>query len=114
MQDEKQGYGLRLRGLDSDEECHPGPEKSARRRFIPSVRTVATLSFVAMFVSLCLAIYFSTEHNRTQVSKTTQCSLFFYGVDLRTHMSTYLSVLVQPFVHAIRLLSQICLDEQIQ
>jgi len=78
--DEKRGYGLRLRRVDSDDldQIHLSGslgESTARQQrwIIPSVRTVATLSFLTMFVSLCLAIFFSTNPNHTQY----WCSLLF-------------------------------------
>jgi hypothetical protein len=50
LRDERRGYGLRLRRLDTDEER--GSEAvTARTRYI-SVRSLATVLFVAMFVSL--------------------------------------------------------------
>ena len=49
--DEKRGYGLRLRHLDSDEE-HASDAASARKRYFISVRSLATILFVTMFVSL--------------------------------------------------------------
>mmetsp|Transcript_20750 Transcript_20750/g.45023 ORF Transcript_20750/g.45023 Transcript_20750/m.45023 type:complete len:814 (-) Transcript_20750:52-2493(-) len=65
--DEKRGgYGLRLRRLDTEEE-QPAATISQRPRYI-SVRTIATLLFVAMFVSLCLAIYFVPTHQQYLLS----------------------------------------------
>jgi hypothetical protein len=50
QRDERRGYGLRLHHLDSDEE--PASDAiPARRRYI-SVRSLATILFVAMFVSI--------------------------------------------------------------
>ena len=50
QRDERRGYGLRLRRLDPDEER--GSEAiTARTRYI-SVRSLATMLFVAIFVSL--------------------------------------------------------------
>ncbi|KAL7549386.1 hypothetical protein ACHAWF_012657 [Thalassiosira exigua] len=74
--DERRGYGLRLRSsLDADEEepiRRPEPGGPARRRpSIPSVRTAVTLLFVAMFVTLCLAIRFFPKHQQYI------CSLLF-------------------------------------
>ena len=48
---EKRGYGLRLQRLDSDEE-QASDAVSARKRNIISVRSLATILFIAMFVSL--------------------------------------------------------------
>lgn len=48
--DERRGYGLRLRREDSDEE-RGSDATTARTRYI-SVRSLATMLFVAMFVSL--------------------------------------------------------------
>lgn len=63
--DERRGYGLRLRSVNLDEDViPPRQEGSAQWRFMPSVRTIATLLFLAMFVSLSLAIYFSKAHRQ--------------------------------------------------
>ncbi|KAL7542587.1 hypothetical protein ACHAXR_012335 [Thalassiosira sp. AJA248-18] len=77
--DEKRGgYGLRLHGSDIDDEqeastvdamIDPNPEQPARQRYvIPSVRTIATLLFITMFVSLCFAIHFSPKHQQYWLS----------------------------------------------
>ncbi|KAL3807311.1 hypothetical protein ACHAXA_008536 [Cyclostephanos tholiformis] len=64
---EKRGYGLRLRRLDSDEE-EASDATSARKRYIISVRSLATVLFVAMFVSLGLAIYFFPSRRQYFIS----------------------------------------------
>lgn len=70
--DERRGYGLRLQRLDDDEEqvtVSPVSDETARRRYIiPSVRTIATLLFVGMFASLCLAVYFFPKHQKYLLS----------------------------------------------
>ena len=68
--DERRGYGLRLHNADSEDtedeqnDIPSVPRSTARvrRRYIPSVRTIATFSFVAMILTLCLGIYFFPKH----------------------------------------------------
>lgn len=70
--EEKGGYGLRLRHEDTEDDLslatmHPNIQKIPRRRYI-SVRSSATFLFVALFVSLILAIIFFPVHRQYLIS----------------------------------------------
>ncbi len=96
--DERRGYGLRLRREDSDEE-RGSYSTTARTRYI-SVRSLATMLFVAMFVSLgeslfdCLIIirvYFT--YGDTSVFVSLGLSLYFFP----SHQKYFISLLFTPF-----------------
>ncbi len=70
--EEKGGYGLRLRHVDTEDDfssatIHPNIQETPRRRYI-SVRSSATFLFVALFVSLILAIIFFPVHRQYLIS----------------------------------------------
>lgn len=72
--DERRGYGLRLQAPDTDEEQAVSEEDEAKeenkcsRYIIPSVRTMATLLFTAMFVSLGFAAWQMPSHQQYLLS----------------------------------------------
>lgn len=70
--EERGGYGLRLRNIDIEEDLSPASlpprtQEPIRRRYI-SVRSCATVLFVAMFVSLVLTIVFLPGHRQYLIS----------------------------------------------
>ena len=97
QRDERRGYGLRLRRLDSDEE-RGSDAITARTRYI-SVRSLATMSFFAMFVSLgesfwlldiFIPVYFT--FGDTSVASLGLAIYFF-----PSHQKYLISLLVTPF-----------------